>query len=136
MQLALQVLVSLLIVLAVLWVMWRLPWRGEALYGWGPPLALFAAWAGLLAVVLAALLWVLPAPDFWISVSFLLLDPAALASAVLVLWLYRGDATAGQTIHLQRVQARAAIVMGLIAVTLGYLFVMTHKTPFTPVGTG
>ena len=39
-----------------------------------------------------------------------------------------------QTIYLQQMQARVGITLGLIAVTIGYIYVITHKAPFTPVG--
>lgn len=133
MRLTLQVLASALIVAGVLVFMWRLPRRGEWLYPWAPPLALGSAWLGLLALVLTALLWVLPAPDAWLVVLFLALDPAAIAAAVLVHWIYRG-AAGSETIELQRLQAKVGLTLGVLAVALGYAYVMTHKTLFTPVG--
>ena len=132
-MLIIQLVVSTLIVAAVLWFMWRLP-KSEALFGWAPPMALVSAWAGLIAAIVSALLWVLPYPDRWVALTFLLLDPAAIACGVLVLWIYRGHDDEGHTIVLQRLQANIGIVLGLIAVTVGYVYVMTHKTPFTPVG--
>ena len=53
-MLTLQVLGSAALVIAVLWFMWRLPRRGESLFGWAPPMALFSPWLGLFAVAVTA----------------------------------------------------------------------------------
>ncbi len=134
MPVTLQVAASFLLVGAVLYYMFRLPRRGEALYGWAPPLALLSVWSGLIAAVLSPLLWVVRHPDIWIVAFLLLLEPAALAAGTLVLWIYRGLDTAEQTILVQRLQAKTGIGLGLIAVAVGYAYVLSHKTPFTPVG--
>lgn len=135
MQLTLQLIVSAMIVLAVLWWMWRLPAsRGETLYGWGPPLALLSVWVGLVSLVTTVVLWFAPFPDALIVILFLLMDPAALTAGVLVLWIYRGDERDEQTVELQRQQAWVGIILALLAVAGGYAYVMTHKSPFTPVG--
>ena len=132
-RVSLQVLASLLLVAAVLWFMWRLPRKSESLFGWAPPLALGSAWAGLLSLIVSALLWWLPSPDVWIVILFLALDPAAVAGGVLVHWIYRGHDD-DQTIANQRLQASVGVVLGLLAVAVGYTYVMTHKTIFTPTG--
>ena len=62
------------------------------------------------------------------------LDPAAIALGVLVLWVYRGDVSARPAIDQQRLQAKTGVALGLSAVVIGYVFVMTHKPLFTPVG--
>jgi hypothetical protein len=134
MQVAIQVAASVGLVVAVLWWMWRLPRENEALFGWGPPLGLLSAWCGAVSILGTACLWIAPQPDKWIAMLFLILEPAAVAGGILVLWIYRGYEDDGQTISLQRQQATVGITLGLIAVAAGYLFVMTHKTPFTPVG--
>jgi hypothetical protein len=134
MMLTIQLLVSAAIVLAVLWFMWRLPRDTESLWGWGPPLALLGPWSGLAAVIISTLLWRADKPDAWLPIVFLILDPVSIGSGVLVLWLYRGRPTTEQTVQMQRLQAKAAITLGLLAVAIGYAYVMTHKTPFTPVG--
>lgn len=133
-MLAIQLLISALIILGVLWFMWKLPRRGEALFGWAPPLALLSAWLGLAGVATSLLLWLLPTPDRWIAVVFLLLDPAALAAGILVLWIYRGMDSHTEAVAMQRIQAKVGIGLGLLAVAIGYAFVMTHKAVFTPVG--
>ncbi len=130
----LQVTASFLLVGAVIYYMFRLPRRGEALYGWAPPLALLSVWSGLVAAVLSPLLWVVRYPDLWVAALLLLLEPAALAAGTLVLWIYRGLNTAERTILIQRLQAKFGIGLGLAAVAVAYVYVFFHKTPFTPVG--
>jgi len=128
------VLASFSLVAAVLWFMFRMPASGSGLYPWAPPLALVSAWFGLGAAALAAALWSLDQADYWVALALLLVDPAALAAGVLVLWIYRREGAAIETVVLQKQQARVGIALALIAVAAGYTFVMTHKTPFTPVG--
>ena len=134
MPLTIKIFASAALVMAVLWFMWRLPHRGDALDGWAPPLALLSAWLGLAGVVMSALLWVLPYPDRWITLLFLLLDPAAIAAGVLVLWIYRGRAGTAPTIDAQCLQARVGVALGIAAVAIGYIYVISHKAPGTPVG--
>ena len=129
-----QVAASFLLVAVVMWFMFRLPRRGESLYGWAPPLALLSVWSGLAAVVLTPLLWIVRYPDVWIAAFLLFLEPASLAAGILVLWIYRDLNTGEKTILLQRLQARIGIGLGLTAVAAGYAYVLMHKTPFTPVG--
>lgn len=133
-QLALQLVISALIVIGVLLYMWRMPRNGERYFGWAPWLALGSTWVGVLAVVVSALLWVLPWPDRWVSVTFLALDPLAIGTGVLVLWIYRGHAGKLPTITAQILQSKVGIALGLAAVTIGYLYVMTHKVIGSPVG--
>lgn len=134
MRITLQVLASAALFVAVLWGMWRLPRSGESLLGWAPPMALLGPWAGATAVVVSLLLWVLPHPDRWVALTFLALEPLAIGSGVLVLWLYRGHELDSQTIGLQRIQAKVAILLGACAVVASYVYVMMTKAPFTPVG--
>ncbi len=133
-RVTLQVLASLGLVAAVLFFMWKLPASGERFYGWGPPLALMSAWAGLIGVVFSLLLWIMPMPDLWVTAILLVLDPAAICAGTLVLWIYRHHDGIEETIYMQRTQARIGITLAMVAVTIGYVFVMTHKDPFTPVG--
>ena len=136
MQISVQILISALIVLAVLWGMWRIPRKGDALFGAAPRMAFISTWMGLTALIASAALWALPAngADQAVVVVFLGLDPASIACGVLVLWIYRGYETHEDTIGLQRAPAWMGIILGLLAVAVGYAFVMTHKTLFTPVG--
>lgn len=132
-QLTIQLLVSALIVIAVIFFMWKLPRREGAFYGWGAPLALVSAWLGLIAVIGSICLWFVSSPDHWVVVLFLGFDPASIGAGVLVLWIFRGAGEGktfdGAPIELQRVQAKTGIMLGLIAVVLGYTFVMTSKSP-------
>jgi len=134
-QLTIQLIVSALIVLAVLWFMWRLPREGERFFAWAPPLAIISAWGGLIGLIYSALLWVLPFPDRWLVLVFLILDPMAIGAGTLVLWIYRGHEVKSEiTIDAQLVQARVGIFLGIVAVAIGYFFVLTSKAPMTPVG--
>lgn len=133
-RITLQVCVSLIMVAAVVWAMFRMPRKDESFFGWAPPLAFASTWAGLFAVVGSSLLWVLPNPDLWVVSLFLVLDPLALAAGTLVFWIYREYNTDSETVRYQRLQAVIGITLGLIAVTLGYIYVMTHKTIGSPVG--
>jgi hypothetical protein len=133
-RVAIQVIASIGLVLVVLGFMWRLPASGERFFGWAPPLALMSAWAGLLGVIFSVLLWIMPMPDLWITGILLVLDPAAMCAGILVMWIYRHHQGVEETIHMQLTQARVGILLALVAVTVGYLYVMTHKAPFTPVG--
>lgn len=130
----LQVTASFLLAGAVIYFMFRLPRRGEAMYGWAPSLALLSVWSGVAAFALSPLLWFVHYPDFWIAVFLLFVEPVALAAGTLVLWIYRGLITSEPTILMQRLQARIGIGFGLMAVAVGYVYVLSHKTPFTPVG--
>lgn len=134
MMLTLQVVASALLVVAVFWYMWRLPLTGDRYFGWAPPLALLSAWLGLAAVVVSGLLWVLPYPDRWVAATFLVLDPGAIGTGMLVLWIYRGQSGGEPTIAIQSVQAKVGITLGVIAVVIGYVFVMTQKTPGSVIG--
>jgi len=129
-----QVTASYVLVAVVLWFMWRLPRRGESLFGIAPIMALGSAWLGVAAVVTSVLLWWVAMPDWLLAVVLLLLDPGALALGVLVLWVYRGEGSARPAIDQQRLQAKTGVALGLSAVVVGYAFVMTHKQLFTPVG--
>jgi len=130
-RVTLQVIASAALVAVVLWAMWRMPRRSDRAFAYAPPLALLSAWLGLAAVAASAALWFVSAADAWIVVVMLLLNPAALAAGILVLWIYRRHATQEATIVAQRVQARVGIGLGCAAVALSYVFVMTHRTPFT-----
>jgi hypothetical protein len=135
MRLPVQLIASGALVAGVLWWMWRLPVRGERWFGLAPLLALGSAWVGLASVVVSVGLWWVALPDGWLVVVFLWLDPCSIALGVLVLWIYRDYQTdQTTTVIRQRQQAWAGIWLGLIAVAIGYTFVMTSKSLFTPVG--
>lgn len=129
MRLTIQLIASAALVLAVLFFMWRMPKTGERFFAWAPPLALLSAWGGLAALVGSGLLWVLPSPDAWVTLLFLVLDPLAITCGILVMWIYRGHEEQQETIRAQQTQARVGIALGLAAVVVGYVFVMTQKRP-------
>lgn len=128
-MLNIQLIASAALVAAVLLFMWRLPRRGEAFFGWAPPLALLSAWVGLAALIGTIVLWFLESPDTWLATLFLLLDPCAIATGVLVLWIYRGYDEDSETVAFQLTQARVGISLGMLAVIIGYVYVMKHKPP-------
>ncbi len=129
-----QVGASGALVAGVLWWMWRLPRRGEAMLAVAPVMALGSVWLGLAGVGLSLGLWWVTLPDWLVAVVLLVFDPASIAAGVLVLWAYRGDRSGETTVWLQRQQAWVGIGLGLAAVAVGYWYVMTHKPLFTPVG--
>ena len=128
MRVAIEVVVSVLVVAGVLWWMWRLPRRAEAGYAWAPLLALGSAWSGLIATVSAAALWVVTSPDHWLPVVLLLMAPGAISMGIWVLWIYRGTRRALTTIDLQKAQAMVGIFLGLLATAAGYLYVLSHQS--------
>jgi hypothetical protein len=130
-RVALQVVASAALVAGVLFFMWKLPASGERFYGWAPPLALMSAWAGLGGLAFSVLLWFTSVPDIWITGLLLVLDPAAVCAGILVLWIYRRHEGSEETVHMQLTQARVGIFLALLAVTIGYVFVMTKKQVFT-----
>ena len=134
MALWLQVGLSFFVCGVVIFLMWRIPRRGDALFDWAPPLALISVWAGLIALCASATLWVLSAPDPWIASGLLFLDPGAIGAGVLVLWIYRRYDSVEHTVGYQILQAKVGITLGLVAVAMGYLFIFTHKPPGTVVG--
>lgn len=89
-------------------------------------------------MTVTSMLWWVGYPDVWLVGLLLLVDPATIAAGILVLWLYRGPLTAqgdeAVAMGRQRQQAVVGIALGLLAVALAYVYVMTHKRPFTPVG--
>ena len=134
---AIQVLASLVLVVAVLMVMWRLPKAKDSALVWAPSLALMSVWCGLFGVLGTIYLWWTDEPDAWLPPLLLILLPGATAGGTLVLWLSRGiegDDELMKTAEMQTVQARVGIALGLIATALGYVFVLLHKAPLTPIG--
>jgi len=130
-----QVMLSVALFSAVLWWMWQLPRRqGSVAESWAPWLALLSPWAGMAALVTAIAHWLVPWPDASIVLAMLVLEPAAAASGILVLWVHRERAAAEAARRMQCAQARVGIGLALLAVALSYGFVMSHKTLFTPVG--
>lgn len=130
---AFQVGASVALVVIVLVFMWRMPRRGEAYYPWAPPMALGSVWIGLLGVLSAAAMFFVPSPDAMVIAVCQFLAPISVGLAVLVFWVYRG-ADDAETILLQRLQAKVGLALGVLAVAVGYAYVLSHKAPLTPIG--
>ena len=127
MPLPLQVTLSLLLVVVVLWFMWRIPRRSDASFDLSPVLAMMSTWTGLTALVCSVAIWFVRRPDPLIAMSFMFLDPGAIGTGTLVLWIYRRYETSEQTVELQVLQAKVGLTLGMLSVILGYLFVFLHK---------
>ena len=125
----LQVIFSVLLIVVVLWFVWKLPRRGEALAGWAPWLALASAWIGLAAAACSALTWFVPNSDPFLAILFMALVPGALTSGLLALWIQRGQPNIDAPIAAQRTQALVGITLALLAIALGYAFVFAHRSP-------
>ncbi len=134
MPLWLKLALSALLVVMVFAAMWRIPRRDESFFNWAPTLALISAWLGLIASVVSLLLWILPVADPIIALLLLVLDPAAVCTGTLVLWIYRRHESTEHTIYQQKLQAMFGIALGIAAVAAGYTFIFWHKAPGTTVG--
>lgn len=133
MSLWLKLMFSFAIVAVVLYFMWRIPRRDESFFGWAPRLALTSAWMGLIAAACAAATWVTGRSDPWITLSFMAIDPAAIAAGTLVLWIYRRYDSPELTVQNQRAQAHVGIVLAVLAVAIGYAFILFHRAPDVPL---
>ena len=127
MPLWLQVNLSFLLVVLVLWFMWRIPIREGAFFEWAPGLSLLSVWLGLCALGCSAAVWVVPRPDALIAALFMGVDPAAIGAGTLVLWIYRRCETGATTVGQQLLQAKVGITLGLLAVAGTYLYVFLHQ---------
>ena len=134
-RLTIQVAVSLAIIFGVLWWMWRM--RGEAVTdsAAAPVLAFASVWFGVAAVGIDIWLWFTRNPDAWVVVEVIAFS-ATLATSLLSLWIYRYTPAEQMSdeILMQRLQARVGLTLGLLAVLGWYVFVLTNKQVFTPVG--
>ncbi len=126
-RLTIQVVVSLLIIFGVLWWMWRIP--GEAIRGSvaAAMLAFVSVWFGVASIGAAAWLWWTSVPQFW-AVSTVLIWAAAISTGLLALWTYRHTPVdqMPEEVHLQRMQARLGVALGLVAVALWYIYMITR----------
>jgi len=128
-RLTLQVIVSILFILAVLWALWRLPASEDADGGFAPVLAFASPWLGVAAALSGVALWFVADSSVGIAVVVCVaLYAAALAGGGWVLWTYRAlpPERTPEEISLQRLQARVGIGLGLVAVVLWYVYVATH----------
>ena len=129
MSITIQLIVYILLIIGVLYFMWKLKGDTKRFYGWAPPLAITAVWTGLIAALGSVAIWISPI-DFntWLITSLLFLDPFCMTTATLVLWIYRNTPRENleDTIFQQLTQAKIAIFLGSIAIALGYAFVLLH----------
>lgn len=134
-QLTLKVVASLAFIFFVLWCMWRI--KGEPVTDSpaAPILALASTWAGLASVATAIWLWITSQPDIWVVID-VIFWAAAISSGGLAMWVYRHTPPTQMTepIQMQRMQARVGIGLGLAAVALWYVFILSHKPILTPTG--
>ncbi len=89
-------------------------------------LALTSVWIGLASLVIATTMVVYrPAMTDWTVILVLYFgSPGALCFSGLVLWAYRKEASPDPGLAAQRVQAKAAIVLSLLAAAIVYLLII------------
>lgn len=135
MRLTIQVALSFTLIFGVIWWMWRIPGKPVLDSALAPFLALLSIWVSMGSVITGIWLWFVENPDKWVVID-VFIWAAGLSMAILALWIYR-HTPAEQTpepIHMQRLQARLGLILGVLGVGLWYAFIMIHKTPFTPIG--
>ena len=96
-------------------------------------LSLLSAWIGLVTFLLAAGM-VVHRPmmtDLAVTVVLWLGSPGSMCLAGLVLWAYRKE-PGDPAIHGQRVQAKVAIVMSILAAALVYILII-YSQKLVPV---
>jgi len=89
-------------------------------------LALASVWIGLSSLILAtAMLVYRPAMTDW-AVTLVLYfgSPGALCLGILVLWAHRGDASTDPGLHGQRLQAKIAILLAILAAGMVYALII------------
>ncbi len=134
-RLTIQVLASAAVIYAVIWWVFRMPGPAVTNSAAAPVLAFCSVWVGLLSVVVGAWLWFTAKEDIWVPVHVVIWS-LAITLAAFSLWIYRHTPAQQMTepIQLQRAQARTGLILGLIAVVIWYIFVISHKQPLTPIG--
>lgn len=135
MRLTIQVVVSAGIIYGVIWWVFRMPGEAVVDSAAAPILAFCSVWVGLLSVVVGGWLWVTSKEDVWVPVHVVIWS-IAITMAAFSLWIYRHTPGEQMTepIQMQRAQARVGLILGLVGVVLWYVFVVTHKQVFTPIG--
>ena len=89
-------------------------------------LAFASAWIGL-ATLLLALAMVLHRPwmtDLTMTLLLYFGAPGALCLGGMVLWAHRKERSGDRGVSAQRLQAKAAVAMAVLAVGIGYALVM------------
>ncbi len=115
------------VIIAVLFYMWQMKGDCKKHYPWAPALGITSVWSGLCALLGTVMLWFFPVFfNDWLITSLLFLTPFSATAGVLVLWLYRHEPREGleETIFFQLSQAKVGIFFSLIAIVLGYWFVL------------
>lgn len=132
-RLTMQVLVSMAIIVGVVWWVWRLPGEAITESASAPYLSLGSVWAGLAAVLHNFLLVKNPFSPVTITIG-VVLYAIAISAGYLALWTYRytSPATMTEPIHMQRMQARIGLGLGILAVTMWYV-ILLNAAP-VPVG--
>lgn len=134
-RLTIQVIISLAIIYAGIWGMFRIPGKPVLDSAAAPILAFSSVWVGMVSIITAIYLWITAIPDIWVVVVVIAYS-AAISIAGFCMWIYRHTPPSQFTepIHLQRLQARVGIMLGMISVVLWYIFILTHKQILTPTG--
>lgn len=97
-------------------------------------LALLSVWIGLVALILAAAMIVYrPAFTDW-AVTLVLYfgSPGAMCLAGLMLWAHRKDDDDDPGLNAQRLQAKTAIALAIVAAAIVYLLVI-FSTKLEPI---
>jgi len=131
-RLTIQVIVSLMIIFGVLWWMWRIPGEPVTASLAATTLSFASVWLGVASVLIALWLWWTSQPQLW-AITSVLIWAAALSSGLLALWTYRHTPVdrMPQEVLLQRFQARVGVGLGLVAVTLWYIFMISRFASLT-----
>jgi hypothetical protein len=89
-------------------------------------LALASVWIGLASLVLATvmLLYRPALTDLGVTLVLYFGSPGALCLAILVLWAHRGNDTLDPGLQAQRLQARLAIVLAIVAAGIVYALII------------
>ncbi len=129
MPLWLKIILSYTLVAIVLWFMWRLPQRDDRYVDWAPMLALISPWAGLISLAGSIVIWLIAQPEYLIGALLWGLEPIAIGTGILVMWIYRRREYAEETVRNQLLQARVGIGLGAVAVGVTYCFMLMHIAP-------
>lgn len=132
-RLTIQVIVSLIIIFGVLWWMWRIPGEPVTASLAATTLSFSSVWLGVASVFIAAWLWWTTQPEFW-AITTVLVWAAALSTGLLALWTYRHTPIdrMPEEVQMQRLQARVGVTLGLISVTLWYIYMIARFSTLSP----
>lgn len=100
-------------------------------------LALMSVWISLAALAVAATMVVYrPAfTDWTVTLVLYFGSPGAMCFAGLILWAYRKEDSTDAGVAAQRLQAKVAIAIALLAAAIVYLLIIyAEKVAFRPAG--